>query len=108
MDLASYTRFIAALLFVLALIGALAWAARHFGLVAKATTSRKTKTRRLDITEVLTVDARRRLVLIRRDDIEHLILLGPERDILIEAGIKTAAQMAGPMTGPVTGEEQQA
>lgn len=104
MDLASYTRFIAALLFVLALIGALAWAARRFGLVARATVGRKTKTRRLDITEVLPVDARRRLVLLRRDDTEHLILLGPERDILIETGIKAAA----PVTGPAAEEEQQA
>jgi len=33
------------------------------------------------------VDAKRKLVLLRRDDTEHLILLGPNSDTLVEAGI---------------------
>jgi hypothetical protein len=32
-------------------------------------------------------DARRRLILVRRDDVEHLILLGAHEDILVESNI---------------------
>ena len=88
MDLPSYTQIIAALLFVLALIGALTWIARHFGLMARVTTKGQDKTKRLDIIEVLPVDARRRLILLRRDNVEHLVLLGGDRDTLIETGIQ--------------------
>jgi flagellar protein FliO/FliZ len=88
MDSISYLKFIAALLFVLALIGGLTWVARRFGLIARVTITGKNTPKRLNIVEVLTVDARRRLILIRRDDTEHLLLLGAENDTLIESGIK--------------------
>jgi flagellar protein FliO/FliZ len=90
MDISSYTRFIAALLFVLALIGALAWIGRRAGLVARVTARNQDKSKRLDVIEVLTVDAGRRLVLLRRDNVEHLVLLGVQRDTLIETGISPA------------------
>lgn len=43
--------------------------------------------RRLDIVEQSTLDGRRRLVLIRRDDVEHLIMTGGPVDVVIETGI---------------------
>jgi flagellar protein FliO/FliZ len=43
--------------------------------------------RRLGIVEVKAVDAKHRLLLIRRDGKEHLILTGGEHPLLIEAGI---------------------
>jgi hypothetical protein len=43
--------------------------------------------RRLDVVEQANVDGRRRLVLIRRDDVEHLILTGGPVDVVIETGI---------------------
>lgn len=42
--------------------------------------------RRLRIVEQLALDPRRRLVLIRRDDEEHLILLGPGGDVALPVG----------------------
>ena len=42
---------------------------------------------RLRVTEAARVDAKRRLLLIRRDDVEHLILTGGPVDLLIETGI---------------------
>ena len=36
----------------------------------------------------MTVDAKHRAILIRRDDTEHLVLLGPATDLVIETGIK--------------------
>jgi len=43
--------------------------------------------KRLDIVEQSNLDGRRRLVLIRRDDVEHLIMTGGPVDVLIETGI---------------------
>ncbi len=42
---------------------------------------------RLAILEYQEVDKARRLVLIRRDNVEHLLLLGGGRDLVVEAGI---------------------
>ena len=88
MGLDVYLRFALALVLVIALIGALAWIVRRMGwgsrFVAPAAK------RRLGILEVLPLDGKRRLVLLRRDEAEHLILLGADRDLLIESGIGAA------------------
>ena len=46
---------------------------------------------RLDVMEQRSVDSRRRLVLIRRDDVEHLIMTGGPVDVVIETGIGAPA-----------------
>ena len=94
MDIALYLKFLLALVFVLALIGLLAWAARRFGLgsrLAAAGTAR-----RLAVVEVLPLDARHKLVLLRCDGREHLVLLGAGHDLLLEGGIAAAPQDAVP------------
>jgi flagellar protein FliO/FliZ len=42
---------------------------------------------RLSVTELASVDNKRKLVLIRRDDVEHLIMTGGPVDVVIETGI---------------------
>jgi len=42
---------------------------------------------RLSITDVTTVDDKRFLVLARRDNVEHLLLIGGQTDIVVESGI---------------------
>lgn len=42
---------------------------------------------RLGVSEQAAVDSRRRLVLIRRDGVEHLIMTGGPVDVVIETGI---------------------
>jgi hypothetical protein len=42
---------------------------------------------RLGVMEQASVDSRRKLVLIRRDDVEHLIMTGGPVDMVIETGI---------------------
>ncbi len=47
---------------------------------------------RLGVMEQASVDRQRRLVLIRRDDVEHLIMTGGPVDIVIETGIAAPRQ----------------
>jgi flagellar protein FliO/FliZ len=42
---------------------------------------------RLGITEYYEIDKMRRLVLVRRDDVEHLMMIGGAEDVVIESGI---------------------
>jgi flagellar protein FliO/FliZ len=87
MSLDVYFRFLIALVIVVALIGALAWLVKRFGWGRRFIAT--SGTRRLAVLEVLPLDGKRRLILLRRDQAEHLVLLGSERDLLIESGIET-------------------
>ena len=81
-------QFIFALGFVIALLAAFAYGAKKLGFIARVTLNQDGKqTKRLNIVEIMPIDAKRRLLLIRRDDKEHLIMLGAERDLLIEQNI---------------------
>lgn len=87
MELETYFRFLLALILVLGLIGGLTWAARRFGFGGQLTPNAG-KSARLSVVEVKVLDSRRKLVLLRRDGREHLVLLGPNQDLLVEAGIQ--------------------
>lgn len=52
---------------------------------------------RLAVLDAAAVDARRRLVLIRRDDVEHLILIGGPTDLVVESRIAGSPAQAGVM-----------
>lgn len=49
----------------------------------------KTTEARLRVVEQISIDGKRQLVLIRRDDVEHLVMTGGPTDVVIETGIKT-------------------
>lgn len=60
---------------------------------------------RLAVMDAAAVDSRRRLVLIRRDDVEHLLLIGGPTDVVVEQDIRLSrpqkpAQPEGPAIGP--------
>lgn len=90
MTFENYLQAVLALVFVLALIGALAAVARRFGF-GSTVPRLGGRGRRLAVVEVTNLDARRRLVLVRRDAIEHLLLLGASSELLVEAGIPSSA-----------------
>jgi flagellar biogenesis protein FliO len=52
--------------------------------------------RRVQIVEQVQVDAKRQLLVIRRDNVEHLVMTGGPQDLLIEAGIPAAEKPALP------------
>lgn len=54
---------------------------------------------RLAVMDATAVDERRRLVLVRRDDVEHLILIGGPTDVVIEQDIRMIARAARPIAG---------
>ncbi|MGP1396878.1 MAG: FliO/MopB family protein [Inquilinaceae bacterium] len=83
MEMDTYLRFLLALVFVVALILVISWIVRRFG-VGGAAPLRRGKTRRLAVEETLALDAKRRLILIRRDHVEHLLILGPTGERVIE------------------------
>lgn len=86
-DLDLFLRFSLALAIVLALIAGVAWVARHY-MSSGRMGGLGTRRRRLAIIEALPVDGRSRLVLFRRDDTEHLVLLGPSGALAVETPVK--------------------
>jgi flagellar protein FliO/FliZ len=89
METTDYIRFAAALIFVLALIGAAAFALRASGLMPTAAPrARRGAQRRLAVVESLYLDPKRRLVLISRDGVEHLVILGATGETLVETGVE--------------------
>lgn len=84
MDWTDYLRYVMALIFVLALMGGLFLTLRRLGLGNVNMMSAK---RRLQVVEILPIDARRRAVILRRDDKEHLVILGPSGETVVETNI---------------------
>lgn len=80
MDWTDWARTVFALLATLALIGGAAYVARRFGMLQNVVGK---GVRRLNVVESLMLDPRRRLLVVRFDDREHLILLSPTRDLLV-------------------------
>src|SRR6185312_3018997 len=84
MDLIDIARYFGALLLVLALVGFAGLAARKWGVPGIAKSS---ATRRLSIVETVMIGPRQRLYLIRRDDVEHLIVIGSDGTSVVETNI---------------------
>jgi flagellar protein FliO/FliZ len=86
-------KLIAALLFVLGLMGGLAFVLRRLGLSGAMPVSPQKK--RLRLIEALPLDGRRRAVLIERDDVQHLVILGVNSETVVETGIKAEEGQTG-------------
>ena len=91
MDATIYIRFILTLILVLGIILGLSWAMKRlgFGVGAAGALARR---KRVRIIESSMIDGRHRAVLIRRDDVEHLVLIGPNTSQVIERGISAPAE----------------
>src|SRR5664279_1781681 len=76
----------AAVVLAVLLIGTLVYKALH-------TRVRGRKGQRLGISEYHELDETRRLVLVRRDETEHLILIGGAQDVVVESGIRLASSI---------------
>jgi hypothetical protein len=83
--------FILAFVAVLALIGAVAWAVRRFAGNRLGANTNRSRMPRLAVIDAAAVDGRRRLVLVRRDNVEHLLMIGGPTDIVVEPNIVRAS-----------------
>ena len=88
MEWEGYLRFVLALTFVIGLIALFAALARRAGWGFPTAAIKRSDGRRLKVVEVSPLDGRRRLILVRRDDTEHLLLVGPTSELVVETGIQ--------------------
>lgn len=75
---------------VLALIGGAAWLVRQFASNRLGASAGRGRMPRLAVIDAAAVDGRRRLVLVRRDNIEHLLMIGGPSDVVVETNIVRA------------------
>ncbi|HVW91117.1 MAG TPA: hypothetical protein VHB74_00775, partial [Devosia sp.] len=78
-----------ALAIVLVLIFLGLWALKL--LFRASSTAVRGRNKRLAIVDTLAIDAKRQLLIVRRDNVEHLIMTGGPQDVLIESGIAAAS-----------------
>jgi flagellar protein FliO/FliZ len=84
MEFDTYIRFILVLVFVLGLVFALGWVLKRSGISGSAIPG---KGKRLGVVETAFIGPKHRLILVRRDAVEHLVLIGPNSAALVESGI---------------------
>ncbi len=87
LDLPQYAMFAVALIFVLGLIFLLTWILRRVSGINGGQAPFSRKDRRLKIIEGAAIGNRQRLVLVQRDNVEHLLLLGGTTDLVVERNI---------------------
>lgn len=72
-------------------------------LMGGQTSPNRNRQPRIAVMDSATIDARRRLVLVRRDNIEHLILIGGPSDVVVEQNILRNAPLAQQRPGQAAG-----
>ena len=78
-------KMVLALVFVLGLMGGLALILRQLGLSGRISVPGQKS--RLKIVESIPVDNRRRVAIIQRDDVQHLVIFGPNGETVVETNI---------------------
>jgi flagellar protein FliO/FliZ len=97
-DLNNLVLAVAAILFIIALGSLVVWAFKtYFGGSPSGTGFMRPRDKRLGVIETASVDAKRKLFLLRRDDVEHLVMIGGPIDMLIETGIKGRPHLEPPL-----------
>jgi len=93
MGLHDYIRFILSLGFVLALMVATAFALRRFGLARLGIAGGG---KRLVVLETRLIDHRYKIVIVKCDEREHLLLLGPAGQSVIESNLPPVKSNGAP------------
>ena len=86
LELPTSVNFVIAFVVVLALIGAATWLVRRFG-APRLDAGARNRQPRLAVIDSAAVDGRRKLVIIRRDNVEHLLMVGGPTDVVVETNI---------------------
>jgi flagellar protein FliO/FliZ len=97
-DLSVPVKFGVAFVVVLAVLGVGGYLMRRFTTGNLAVPGPRGRQQRLTILDSASVDGRRRLVLVRRDNVEHLLLIGGPTDVVVEPNIdRTGAAATAPL-----------
>ena len=91
MDVIDLARYFGALILVLGLMGGAWLATKRYGVPGII---QRQNLRRLSVVESLMIGSRHKLMLVKRDGTEHLVLMGPQGATLIETGIAATAPVA--------------
>ena len=86
MNFLDLLRALFALAITLGIIGLAAWAARRYAPQILARLNAERGERRMKVVETLVLDPARRLVLVRIDDEERLLILGEGRELIEPRG----------------------
>jgi flagellar protein FliO/FliZ len=86
MNFLDLLRALFALAITLGIIGLAAWAARRYAPQIMARLSAERGERRMQVVETLVLDPARRLVLVRIDEEERLLILGEGRELIEPRG----------------------
>jgi len=84
-------QFFVAFVVVLGLIAGTAWAVRRFGGGRIGSAAARGRQPRLGVVDHANLDSRRRLLIIRRDNVEHLVMVGGPTDVVVETNIVRGA-----------------
>ncbi len=91
--------FVVALIVVVTLFAAGVWIVRRLGHTRFGATGR-TRQPRIAVMDQTHIDARRRLLLVRRDNVEHLVLIGGPTDVVVEQNIIRGQSVAKASRAP--------
>ena len=102
-------KLVVGLIVVIGLLAAFFYGLRRFGGERLGAGGGRGRQPRLAVIDAAMVDGRRRLVLIRRDNVEHLLIIGGPTDVVVEQNIvraagalpREAAPVALPRTAPL-------
>jgi len=95
-DMPIPVQFFLAFVTILGLMGATQWAWLRFAATPRSSQSR------LTVIDYASVRGRRRLVLVRRDNVEHLVLIGGATDVVVESNIAAATMQPVAMLDQTT------
>jgi flagellar protein FliO/FliZ len=100
-------KLVVGLIVVIGLIVAFFWGLRRFGGERLGAAGGRGRQPRLAVVDAAMVDGRRRLVLIRRDNVEHLLIIGGPTDVVVEQNIVRAGgppREAAPVRAPAAAD----
>jgi flagellar protein FliO/FliZ len=95
-DVLTFLRTVAALGTVLGLLVGALCAVKRYNIALPGQTGARTS-RRLALVERVGIDAKRSIILVRRDDREHLIMVAPDGQTVIETDIPCEVPAASPV-----------
>ena len=107
MDALTLLRTFGALTLLLGLLAGALWGVRRYNIRLPGAVTRQPE-RRLELVERLGIDQRRSAILIRRDDREHLVIVSPEGQVVVETLEARAVGKAPPPPKSSSSERQDA